>query len=101
MDSEEQLETTTNQNKGVEYMATVTTQKWGNSLGIRIPKEVADRIGISRGSEMALNVIDNKKITLTPKKVQKKYTLDELLAQITPENRHEEIDFGTKGRELL
>ena len=31
-----------------------------------------------------------------------KYTLEELLAKITPENRHEEIDFGGPvGKELL
>lgn len=83
-------------------MITVTTQMWGNSLAIRIPKEVADQIGIEQGSKMELKVIDNEGIiTLKPKKLRKKYTLEELLSQITPENRHEEIDFGTKGRELI
>lgn len=81
-------------------MATVTAQKWGNSLGIRIPKEAADLIGIHQGSEMELQVIGNE-IKLKPKKPLKKYTLEELLEQITPENRHEEIDLGTEGRELL
>lgn len=82
-------------------MTTVTAQKWGNSLGIRIPKEAADRIGIDQGSEIELQVIGNETITLKPKRPKKKYTLEELLAQITPENRHEEIDLGTEGRELL
>ena len=35
------------------------------------------------------------------KKTRKQYKLEELLSQITPENRHEEIDFGIKGRELI
>ncbi len=83
-------------------MFTVTAQKWGNSLGIRIPKDIADRIGIKQGSEMNLSVIDSENIiTLKPKKTRKKYTLQELLSQITPENRHEEIDFKIKGRELI
>lgn|SRR5690625_2795851 len=101
MDAMENLGDKINQRKGVNYMSTVTAQKWGNSLGIRIPKEAAERIGIDQGSEMELHVIGNESITLKPKRSQKKYTLEELLAKVTPENRHEEIDFGTEGRELL
>lgn len=83
-------------------MATVTAQKWGNSLGIRIPKDAADKVGIEQGSKMELSVIENEgTIILKPKKVRKKYNLEDLLAQITPENRHDEIDLGIKGRELI
>lgn len=35
------------------------------------------------------------------KKKKDKPKLNDLLAKITPENRHEEIDFGIKGRELI
>ncbi len=98
----ESKETKINQSKGVDYMSTVTAQKWGNSLGIRIPKEAADRIGIDQGSEMEINVSRSEStITLKPKKSRKEYKLEELLAQITPENRHKEIDFGIEGRELM
>src|SRR5690625_4921102 len=90
------------QNKEDNYMSTVTAQKWGNSLGIRIPKEAAKKTGIVQGSEIELSVIgDENIITLKPKKPQKEYTLEELLAQITPENRHNEVDFGVAGRELI
>ncbi|GKV70127.1 multidrug transporter MatE [Sporosarcina sp. NCCP-2716] len=83
-------------------MSTITAQKWGNSLGIRIPKEAAARIGIEPGSELELEVLgDGNTITLKTKKPKKKYSLDELLSQITAENRHEELDFGREGRELL
>lgn len=83
-------------------MPTVVAQKWGNSLGIRIPKDAADKIGIEQGSEMELNVIENEGIiALKPKRTRKKYTLKELISQITPENRHEEIDFGIEGRERI
>lgn len=83
--------------KGGISMST-TVQKWGNSLGIRIPHEVAKKIAIQQGSEIEITATGNT-VTLTPKK--KKPTLKELCAQITPENRHEEIDFGRSGRELL
>lgn len=102
MNSKEHLETKITQTKGVDYMSTVIAQKWGNSLGIRIPKEAADRIGIEQGSEIELYVSGSENIiTLKPKKTKKKYTLEELLSQITPENRHKEIDFGIEGRELF
>lgn len=32
---------------------------------------------------------------------KKEYTLEELLEQCNPEDRHEEIDFGIEGRELI
>jgi len=88
--------------KEVNIMATVTAQKWGNSLGIRIPKDAADKIGIEQGSKMELTVVENEgSLVLKPKKVRKKYRLEDLLSQITPENRHDEIDLGRKGRELI
>ncbi|WP_146553224.1 AbrB/MazE/SpoVT family DNA-binding domain-containing protein [Rummeliibacillus sp. SL167] len=102
MYSEEHLENKISRSKGVDYVSTVTAQKWGNSLGIRIPKDAADKIGINQGSEMELSVIGRENIIiLKPKKTRKKYTLQELLSQITPENRHKKIDLGIEGRELI
>ncbi len=83
-------------------MSTITAQKWANSLGIRIPKEVVDRIGISPGSELELQVFGNENtITLKAKIPKKNYSLEELLTQITDENRHVEIDLGSEGREMI
>ena len=102
MNSKDELKTKKNQKKGVGCMSTIIAQKWGNSLGIRIPKEAAERIGICQGAEIELYIAeDEESITLKPKKKKKKYTLEELLSQITTENRHNEIDFGTEGRELI
>ena len=92
-----------NNKKEVESMTTATTvQKWGNSLAVRIPKDVAERVEIHQGSEMEIRVWANERtITLVPKKQQKKYSLDELLAQCQPKNRHQEVDFGIEGNELI
>lgn len=88
--------------KGVITMSTATTvQKWGNSLAVRIPKDVADRIEIHQGSELEMSVVDDKNITLVPKQKPKKYSLTELLSKCRPENRHDEIDFGVEGNELI
>ncbi|MBD1382626.1 AbrB/MazE/SpoVT family DNA-binding domain-containing protein [Metabacillus arenae] len=93
----------TNKKKEVEIMTVATTiQKWGNSLAIRIPKEVAERVEIHQGSEIEMRVVENEgTIKLTPKKQPKKYSLEELLAQCKPENRHTEIDFGIEGNESI
>ena len=83
----------------VDFMSTVVAQKWGNSLGIRIPKEAAERAGIHQGSRIDLQVGKNGLISLKPRK--KDYTLEELVSRITPGNRHDETDWGTEGQELL
>lgn len=90
-----------NKENEVEFMTAATTvQKWGNSLAVRIPKDIAERIKLHQGSE--INVIENEgKIILMPKKPQIKYSLEDLLTQCKPENRHEEIDFGVAGKELI
>jgi antitoxin MazE len=67
-------------------------QKWGNSLALRIPKGVADLVGLTDGREVELVVEDSRLIVKTTR--QHKYTLEELLAQSTEENRHEEVDWG-------
>ncbi|MGG3744960.1 AbrB/MazE/SpoVT family DNA-binding domain-containing protein [Paenibacillus chibensis] len=33
-------------------------QKWGNSLGVRIPKSLAVKVGLEEGSEIELDVED-------------------------------------------
>lgn len=80
------------------YMST-TIQKWGNSLGIRIPSQIAERIAVSQGSEVDLVVSDDHTLIVIPKK--KKPTLEDLLAQCRSDNRHDEIDFGVEGKELI
>ena len=67
-------------------------RKWGNSLGLRIPKSFADGVGVVEGSEVEVSV-EGGDIVIRP--VQKpRYRLDELLQNITPENLHDEIETG-------
>ncbi len=89
-------------NKEVKKMTVATTvQKWGNSLAVRIPSAVAEQVSIKQGTEIEICIVGDGIIKIVPKKKIKKYSLNELLAQITPENRHQEIDFGKEGDELL
>jgi antitoxin MazE len=70
----------------------VQVQKWGNSLALRIPKSFAAETALASGADVDLTV-DAGRLIITPVRKQR-YTLDELVAGITPENRHAEVDTG-------
>lgn len=67
-------------------------QKWGNSLALRIPKSFAAHSNIEQGSVVDLS-LDNGKMIVEAAKEQE-YSLDELLARVTKNNLHSEVDFG-------
>jgi antitoxin MazE len=73
-------------------MITTRIRKWGNSLAVRFPMSVLSQINLQENGEVEIKVEDNKLILSPVKKT--KYQLKDLLSQITPENRQEEIDFG-------
>ena len=73
-------------------------QKWGNSLGLRIPKSFADDAGIEAGSAVDITLVDGELVIrpITPTR----YGLDDLVSQVTEDNIHYEIDTGDpEGRE--
>ena len=63
-------------------------RKWGNSLGIRIPSNIAKDISIVEGSHVEIEDIDGQ-IIIKPKN---RYNLKEMLKGINKTNLHEEID---------
>jgi antitoxin MazE len=67
-------------------------QKWGNSLGVRIPKNVAQEARIQEGTSVELRVEEGR-LVIAPQN-KRKYTLAELVDKITPENMHGETDWG-------
>lgn len=70
--------------------------KWGNSLGIRLPKTLAKLLGVDQGDEIEMTV-EKDKMTIQ----KKTENLENLLAGITPENIHKEINWGKPvGREI-
>ena len=71
----------------------------GSGLVIRIPQELAKECGLEAGDKVRL-VKCLSGFRVIPKDAPY-YTLEELVAQITPENRHGEIDIGPPvGREV-
>ncbi len=76
------------------------TAQWGNSIGVRIPRELAKRAGIGVDLTVDIDEVDNG-IVIKPVG-QKEYSLKELVKGITRQNRHDEVDFGRPvGKEIL
>jgi antitoxin MazE len=73
-------------------------QKWGNSLGLRIPKAYAEETGVEAGSEVDLSVEDGELI-IRPV-IVRKLDLQHLLRGVNAENIHNEVETGKPvGRE--
>lgn len=82
------------------YMATVThIARWGNSLGLRLPKAVALEARLGEGDTVIVSVRDGA-IVAAP--ARPTYAIEALVAKMTRGNRHEETDWGSapSGREL-
>jgi antitoxin MazE len=81
-----------------EVLMQTKIQKWGNSLGLRIPKALAEQAGVEAGSGVDLSVKDGKLI-VRPQRRQR-YELKRLLQSVTARNVHKEIETGEPvGRE--
>ena len=69
--------------------------KWGSSLAVRIPKPIAEQWGVREGSRIE---IDSRGDQLVMRK--RAYDLEQMLAQMTPDTLHAEVDTGSpQGRE--
>ena len=77
---------------------TTKVQRWGNSLALRIPKSFAKDVHLENGATVNLSIDDGRLVVEPSPKT--KYSLNELLKNITPDNLHKEISTGKpRGRE--
>lgn len=73
-------------------------QKWGNSLGVRLPKNIAYEKSLKEGGSV-LVVIKNDQIVIEP--VEEEVSLKTLLSKVSFDNLHGETDWsGVKGNEV-
>lgn len=61
-------------------------QKWGNSLGLRIPMQIAKQLQLHPGSTITIEVENNRIIIQSPK-----YDLDLMLKNISSKNKHHQL----------
>ena len=75
---------------------------WGNSLGLRIPKDMREQLGFSDGMEVQVYEKDNKLIieSLTAKDYSSRIDLKEMMKDYDESTRHEIIDDDPVGKEV-
>ena len=75
-------------------------KKWGNSASVRIPTVIMEAARLSLDDAVDVRE-EGGRIIIEPVH-RREYDLDELLADITPENLHAEVRFGPAiGKESL
>jgi len=65
--------------------------KWGNSLGIRLPKSILDILQLSEKDKVKCSIV-NGKLILEPVITRKQYALADLLSQV--DESGQEVDWG-------
>lgn len=78
----------------------VIVKKWGNSASVRIPAAVMESARLRLDEPVDIRE-EGGRIVIEPVR-PREYDLDQLLAGITSENQHTEVDFGAPvGKEAL
>ena len=73
--------------------------KWGNSLGLRVPREIAARTGLTEGARVEIEGYPDGRIVVTPSR--RRFTIEELVEGMTPEPSDFMEDDWPMGDELL
>jgi len=78
-----------------------TIQKWGNSLAVRLPKDMAHDRALFEGSEVTVRG-DKGRIIITPiVRKQKNLSLAELVRNVSKANIHAEVTWDApQGKEV-
>lgn len=69
-------------------------QKWGNSQGLRLSRQVLEEAQISVGDEVKVAVHDGAIVVAPIRRLRGKHTLSELVKQIPKGYKSEELDWG-------
>ena len=77
----------------------VLLSKWGNSLGLRLPKALTAEIGMAEGQRVEVRA-EGGRIIVEP--VRKPLTMEQMMENVTPEAMREAWDWGDDvGREII
>ena len=76
-----------------------TIQKWGNSLAVRLPKAITQKLALQEGGRVAVK--EWKKTVIISPAPEKRLSLRERVRLIRPEHLHKEFSWGKpRGKEL-
>jgi antitoxin MazE len=70
----------------------VTLHKWGNSVGLRVPKPLLEQLGLKEGAQVDLKVEGDRLVIERHR--PKRLTLQEVLKGFTPDDQPGEVDWG-------
>jgi len=76
-------------------------QRWGNSLAVRIPTDVAKACDLREGTELEVRNEKGTVVLVPDRPRRRRYVLGDLVRRITTGNRHHAVEFGPRrGREV-
>jgi antitoxin MazE len=76
-------------------------QKWGNSQGLRLTKNLLNDAQIDVGDEVNVTVKDGAIIVLPIKRIRGRHNLQDLVARIPKNYKPGEVDWGNPvGKEI-
>ena len=78
---------------------TAIISKWGNSQGLRFPKDMMKELHLSVGDRVNIFIEDNKAIVEPIKKEKIKYSIDDLVSQIPADYKTNEEFTSAVGKE--
>lgn len=77
----------------------VQLARWGNSLGIRIRKDIATQVGLRDGAKVEIQAEGDRIVITTDRP---RYDLADLLKDVTPDAMRDAFDWGPGlGRERV
>ena len=78
---------------------TAKISKWGNSQGLRMPKDIMDNLHLQVGDNVNITMLDGKVIIEPIKKELLEYDLNELISKIPTDYKASEEFDTTVGKE--
>ena len=69
-------------------------QKWGNSQGLRLTKDLLQSARLEVGDEVEVSVKDGVLIIAPARKIRGRYKIEDLVAGIPEDHQPEEVDWG-------
>ena len=85
------------------YIMRITVARWGNSLGIRVPKVIAEALRLSEGSGVEIEQIDGAFVVRPSGRAPiARYNVADLVAAMGPADLEpRELDWGSsRGSEV-
>jgi antitoxin MazE len=77
----------------------VLISRWGNSLGLRLPRALTAEIGVTEGQKVEVRA-EGGRLVVEP--VRETYSLAKMMENVTPEAMREAWDWGDDvGREIV